>query len=111
MLVPVQVGDQVVYMSVSDLDDALPSPHEDEEGEVALRRPKLAQVLDGLTAFASEFAGRFDDSGASKITVQFGCEVAVESGSFIAVIGKASAASTITVGLEWNRPDKASSKG
>jgi hypothetical protein len=41
---------------------------------------------------------------AHKVSVEFGCEFAVESGGFIAVIGKASAKSTFTVGLEWTKP-------
>lgn len=41
---------------------------------------------------------------ASKVNVQFGCEVLVESGQFVAVIGKVSSKAAITVGLEWNKP-------
>jgi hypothetical protein len=35
---------------------------------------------------------------------RFGCEFALESGSFVAVVGKASAASTFSVELEWDKP-------
>ena len=41
---------------------------------------------------------------ASKVSVQFGCEVLVESGQFVAVIGRASSKAAITVGLEWDKP-------
>nr|WP_246260446.1 CU044_2847 family protein [Streptomyces typhae] len=80
---------------------------EDEEEEIGARRPgrpRLEQLLDGLAGFAQEIASRLQSTDASKVSVQFGCEVIVESGQFVAVIGKASSKSTITVGLEWDKP-------
>ena len=103
VLVPIEVGDQMVLMSVRDLDLAVSGAA--EEQPISGRRPRLEHVLDGLAAFAGQLAGRFEGTGASKVSVEFGCEVAVESGTLIAVIGKASATSTITVGLEWARAD------
>jgi hypothetical protein len=103
VLVPVEVGGQTVFMSVRDLD--LTVSGAGEELPISGRRPRLEHVLEGLAAFAGQLADRFEGTGASKVSVEFGCEVALESGTLIAVIGKASATSTITVGLEWSRAD------
>jgi hypothetical protein len=35
---------------------------------------------------------------------EFGCEFAVESGTLVAVVGKASGRSAFKVGLEWSAP-------
>ncbi|MFI1106669.1 CU044_2847 family protein [Streptomyces physcomitrii] len=43
-------------------------------------------------------------SEASKVTREFGCDMALESGALIAAIGKASAKSAFKVTLEWEKP-------
>jgi len=101
-LVPIEVGGQRIYLSVRAVQPARGEPG--DEREIAYRKPRLEQVLDGLAVFAQEVVGRFQGTDASKVTVQFGCEVVVESGTLIAVIGKASATSTFTVALEWAKP-------
>jgi hypothetical protein len=101
-LVPIEVGGQKIYLSVRAVEPAGGEPG--DEREIAYRKPRLEQVLDGLAVFAQEIVGRFQGTNASKVTVQFGCEVVVESGTLVAVIGKASATSAITVGLEWAKP-------
>jgi hypothetical protein len=41
-------------------------------------------------------------STASRVTLEFGCDIALESGSLVAAIGKASAKSAFKVTLEWD---------
>ena len=100
MLVPLNMGEHTVYLAVRGLEGAGAG----EESEISGREPRLDQVLDGLTEFSKELMGRLHQAGASKVTVEFGCEIAVDSGSLFAVIGKASAKSTLKVGLEWTKP-------
>jgi len=76
----------------------------DDDFEIAHKQPKLDQVIDGMVVFAGEVARRLENTDAAKVTVEFGCEIAFESGAFVAIIGKASAKSTLRIGLEWNRP-------
>lgn len=76
-----------------------------EEREIADRRPRLETVLGGVANFAKQIVGSLNETGASKVSVEFGCEFALESGTFIAVIGKASAKSTLKIGLEWAKPE------
>jgi len=100
-LVPLEVGEHAVYLEVRELGEAeLPAG---EEREIFGGRPSLDQVLDGLTGLARAMGARLQQSDASTVRVQFGCEVALETGMFVAVIGKASARSTFTVALEWNK--------
>lgn len=100
-LVPLEVGEHQVYLEVRELGHAdLPTG---EEREIFGGRPSLDQVLDGLLGLARAMGARLQQSNASAVRVQFGCEVALETGTFVAVIGKASAKSTFTVELEWSK--------
>lgn len=101
IVVPLTVGGETVYLAVRPVGgDADPGG----EHEIAARRPTLDDVIGGLAAFADGLSTRLRETGASKVSVEFGCEVAAESGTFVAVIGKASAKSTFKVGLEWTKP-------
>lgn len=103
VLVPVDVAGQTVYLSVRDMDGG--SARDRDEREIADRRPRLESVLHGVANFAKEVVGALQDTGASRVSVEFGCEFALESGAFVAMIGKASSKSTLTVGLEWTKPE------
>jgi hypothetical protein len=73
--------------------------------EIGARKPRLDRVLDGLAAFANQVVEKFEPTNASKVSVQFGCDVAAQTGTLIAVIGQASAHSAFTVTLEWSRQE------
>jgi hypothetical protein len=98
VLVPMVVGDHKVYLSVQEI-------RADDEDEIASRPPTLDQVVGGLTGVAKKIAAGLQGAEASKVSVEFGCEFALESGTFVAVIGKASAKSTFKVALEWTKPE------
>jgi Trypsin-co-occurring domain 1 len=101
-LIPVDIAGQTVYLSVREIGG---TPGARGEREIADRRPRLENVLGGVTNFAKEVVSTLQETGASKVSVEFGCEFALESGAFVAVIGKASSRSTLTVGLEWAKPE------
>jgi hypothetical protein len=103
ILVPVDVDDHTIMLSIRP--DRRGEPRTGEwEQDIVSRRPSLQTLLGDLAAFARELGSQLQNTGASKVSVEFGCEFAVESGGFVAVIGKASAKSTFTVGLEWTKP-------
>ena len=107
-LIGVQVRGQRLLIATSAAAQSWADPADpDEESEISSRRhePKLEQVLDGVAVFAEEVVERLRGAEATKITVEFGCDIAVESGAFVAVIGKASASSSLKVSLEWQRPE------
>lgn len=102
-LVPVEFDGGLIYIAARVIKGEDPDASAEEHPIVA-RQNRLEWVLDGLTGFARQVVTHLRATDASKVTVQFGCEIAVESGSFVAVIGKASAKSTMTVSLEWTTP-------
>ncbi|MEW2194710.1 MULTISPECIES: CU044_2847 family protein [Streptomyces griseus group] len=73
-----------------------------EETAIAARRPGLDQVMSGLNAVARAVGEQARQSTASRVTLEFGCDIALESGSLVAAIGKASAKSAFKVTLEWD---------
>lgn len=103
VLVPVDVDGHTIMLSVRP--DRRGGPRAGEwEQDIVSRRPSLEALLGDLAAFARKLGSELRNTEASKVSVEFGCEFAVESGGFVAVIGKASAKSTFTVGLEWTKP-------
>jgi hypothetical protein len=97
-LVPLAHGDEPVYLSVRRLG------RPGDEDEISARVPSLEDVLNKVTSLAGAAVEGLRDSGASKISVEFGCEFALESGQLLAIISKASGKSTFKIGLEWSRP-------
>jgi hypothetical protein len=102
VVVPLKMGEQTVYLTVSRSVHELAGPG--QESEIAAHEPRLEQVLDGLAEFGKEVIARLRTTEATKVTVEYGCDIALESGTFFALIGKASARSTLKVGLEWTKP-------
>lgn len=99
-LVQLSPGGQRIYLAVERRgDQAVPGDEED----IAGRGPRLEQALDGLTGFATQLGNGLAQTEMSKVVVEFGCDVALESGSLVAIIGKASARSTFKVSLEWTK--------
>lgn len=98
LLVPLQLHGDRLYLSARRL-----GPGVDEQ-EVSARMPTIDDVIGGLTALARGAAGRLRETDASRITIEFGCEFAIESGTLVAIIGKASGKSAFKVGLEWSAP-------
>lgn len=109
VLIPVQVGDCRLLVSAYDLSGE--SADSDTEIEIAssgsVQDRMLNGMLDGLAAFATGVVDRFEPTSASKVSVQFDCNVALESGTLVAVVGKASWERTFTVTVEWTRQDPA----
>lgn len=99
-LIPVQVDGRTVYIAVRSADDG----QSGDERQISARVPRIEDVLDGVASFATKVVDAMQRTKASKVSVQFGCEFAIESGSFVAVVCKTSAKSTMTVSLEWAAP-------
>lgn len=99
-LVLLDVDGQRVYMAVRELDVGYGG-----EQEISGRiRRRLDGALEGLTSTARAVVTQLRQSEATRVRVQFGCEFALESGSVVAVVGKAQTSSAFTVELEWEQP-------
>lgn len=99
-LVVLDVDGQRVYMAVQELD----SRYGDEREVSGRVRRRLDEALEGLTSTARAVVTQLRQSEATRVRVQFGCEFALESGSIVAVVGKARTSSAFTVELEWEQP-------
>ncbi|QGN49830.1 hypothetical protein GKC29_25400 [Micromonospora sp. WMMC415] len=99
VVVPLHVDGHVIYLASADLVPAMSS----DETEVAARPVDLDNALAALTAFATKVGDHLKQADVSRLTVEFSCEFGVESGKFVAIVGKASAKSGVKVGLEWDR--------
>jgi hypothetical protein len=105
VLVPVLVGGCRLLLAAHDVSGG-DLADDDTEVEIAshpARDRMLNGMLDGLAAFATEVVTRFEPTSASKVSVQFDCDVALESGTLVAVVGKASWQRTFSVTVEWTR--------
>jgi hypothetical protein len=100
-LVPVTADGQTLYLSVQRLGSTTSGG---SEHEIAARRPTLEEAVDSLVGVARAVGTRLQQTGSDKATVEFACEFAVESGTLVAVLGKATARSTFKVALEWTAP-------
>jgi Trypsin-co-occurring domain 1 len=97
--VPVQAGDRTVYVEVVPLDDeeeitARLFALEDFTGSIAT---VTHAVLDGVSAGLRKVR-------PNKVTLEFGCEVGVESGKLTTVLVKGTAKANVKVTMEWT-PD------
>lgn len=103
-VVPVEIDGHKVLLAIGP-GGGKAAPALGEEQEIGWRRPRLEPVLDGLTAVARAMGTRLQQTGASRATVEFGCDVSFDTGQFLAVVGKASSRSTWKVTLEWTAPE------
>ncbi|MGV8970629.1 MAG: CU044_2847 family protein [Microbacteriaceae bacterium] len=67
--------------------------------------PKLSldTALEGLVATAEATFAKISSMEWNKATIELGVEIAVESGTLVAVIGKANGKSSLKVQLEFDR--------
>jgi hypothetical protein len=101
-LVEVQLDDHTLFI----LSEEVRQPsHTGTEVEIAGERPSLDGALEAVAELAQKISSKLQCEGVSRIAVEFGCEFAVASGSFVAVIGKASAKSSFKVMIEWSRSE------
>lgn len=101
--VRVDMGDTALYVEANDL---RPGNTEDLGGErdVAAVKPDMTEVIKAIKTFSGNLGDSLRESHATRFTVEFGCEIGLETGQLVAVLGKASAKSTLKVTLEWERP-------
>jgi len=73
----------------------------DPEQDVAFSPLNFDQILHAINGLARSFADVLADASPSKATIEFGLTAGIESGKLVAILGKASASSTIKLTLEW----------
>jgi Trypsin-co-occurring domain 1 len=104
MLVELQADGSVLYVEAREL---APLPGDDEQELSGSVRRLPAATVDHVVAavggFASQIGASLAQSGCQRYSVEFGCEIAVETGRVVAVLGKGSATSSVKITLEWDQ--------
>jgi hypothetical protein len=80
------------------------APGLDDEREIAGRIPSLDQVVSAVGEFTDSIGGALKRSAPARFMVEFECEIALEAGGLVAVIGKASSKAAFHVTMEWEQP-------
>jgi hypothetical protein len=104
LLVELQADGSVLYVEAREL---ARSPGDDEEELSGSVRRVSAVAVDQVSAavggFASRIGASLAQSGCQRYSVEFGCEIAVETGQVVAVLGKGTATSSVKITLEWDQ--------
>jgi hypothetical protein len=94
--IPIRIGDRTFYIDAVVLD---------EEEEVAARKFGLKDFTESIGAVAEAMSDAITSGlrkvQPEKITVEFGCEVAVDAGILTAVLVKGAAKTNVKIAIEW----------
>lgn len=104
-LVPVEAAGQTVLLRVRPNAESAHASFEEQE-VAGWGTARIDGLFAGLAGVAEDFATRFESSGAKRMRLKFGCDVAVKSGSLIAIIGNASTTASFGVEPEYESSDK-----
>jgi Trypsin-co-occurring domain 1 len=74
-----------------------------EEQDVAAVKPDMTEVIQAIREFSGRPEESLGESGATRFAVEFGCELALETGRLVAVLAEARAKSTLRATLEWGQ--------
>lgn len=67
------------------------------------RVPDLSGVTHALSSFAGQLGQALHQAAPDRATVEFGCELGVDSGGLTALIVRGSGRANLRVTLEWNK--------
>ncbi|MGW0772007.1 CU044_2847 family protein [Streptomyces sp. NPDC002676] len=103
IITPVAVDGGVLYIEATSL-PGVPEAQDSawsEDEEVADVVPDLSSVTAALSGFASQVTQALRQARPDKVTLEFGCELALESSGLSVLIAKGSAKSNLKVTMEW----------
>jgi hypothetical protein len=86
-------GDSILYVEATQLGG---------EEDVAFGVPDFSKVTEAIEGVARSLASTIERVKPQKAVVEFGIEVAVDSGALTAVLVKGSSKANIKVTLEWS---------
>lgn len=93
--VPINVGNRRMYVETMALGDE----------EIAGRAVDVAELTNSLQLVAETITNSLSaglrEVKPGKVTVEFGCEVAMETGTLVAVLVKGTAKANLKVTMEW----------
>lgn len=93
----VEVADAVLYVETERL-----GPDSELEG-LGDHVPDLSGVTRALSSFAGQLGEALHQAAPDRATVEFGCQLGLESGKLTALIVKGSTSANLRVTLEWEK--------
>ncbi|MFB7861189.1 MULTISPECIES: CU044_2847 family protein [unclassified Streptomyces] len=95
----VELAGGVIYVEAQPLGPVGQEPTE-LEGRGG-RLPDLSEVTGALSSFAAQLGEALHRAAPERVTVEFGCQLGIDSGALTALIVQGSASANFRVTLEW----------
>ncbi|WP_405603249.1 hypothetical protein OG741_30795 [Streptomyces sp. NBC_01410] len=100
-------GTRLMLQAVNVAPERAGAGPEDGEGEpleeeIGLLSFNLDEVTEALGTFAQGVTGALRRAKPHRLTVEFGCQVGVETSGLVALITKGSVDANLTVTMEWD---------
>ncbi|MFI8519861.1 CU044_2847 family protein [Streptomyces sp. NPDC085481] len=96
----VGLADGVLYVEAERL-----GPEQDLEG-IGDRMPDLSGVTAALSSFAGQLGDALHRAAPDRATVEFGCQLGLDSGKLTALVVQGSASANLRVTLEWAKSSR-----
>ncbi|MHA5053419.1 CU044_2847 family protein [Streptomyces sp. SD15] len=84
---------------------------DDDEQEIAGRRPSLEQMGAALSGFTRQVGEALKTAAPTRYTLEFECEFGFEAGGLVALIGRGTGKSAFRVTMEWDRTTTSPTEG
>ncbi|MFI8823615.1 CU044_2847 family protein [Streptomyces sp. NPDC053431] len=95
----VELADGVLYVEAQPLGPAGQDTAEPEgRGD---RLPDLSRVTGALASFAAQLGDALHQAAPERATVEFGCQLGIDSGALTALVVQGSTSANLRVTLEW----------
>jgi fructose-bisphosphate aldolase class 1 len=113
--IPATVGDKTILVAATPVRRNVPAGGSERqvsigaggtEREVSINvfpdlGAKMPEVWATIASFSASMAERLSTIKAKKVAVEFGIEIAIESGQLTALLAKGSATTSLKITIEW----------
>jgi hypothetical protein len=69
--------------------------------DIGFKKPSFKEVTDTIEAVSTAITGTLEKVKPDRASVEFGIEIAYQSGKLVALLVEGSATATLTITLEW----------
>ncbi|MFJ7065844.1 CU044_2847 family protein [Streptomyces sp. NPDC101115] len=103
-IVRVELADGALYVEAEPL-GAAPADEAADEGLEGIggRLPDLSGVTAALSSFAGQLGEALHRAAPDRATVEFGCQLGLDSGRLTALVVQGTTSASLWVTLEWGR--------
>lgn len=106
-LLPIELSDgNVVMVEVKSIEPTLSTKKKNVSTKQKPDKFSFDTVKGQLKSFSEDLVSSFESIKPDKLSIEMGCEFAVESGKMVALFVQGTAKSNIKITLEWNDSKK-----